>query len=183
MNIIKTEIDGLLTIEPDVWNDDRGYFYESYQADRYQAAGIKCTFVQDNEAFSGKGVLRGLHYQLPPFGQAKLVRIVQGSILDIAVDIRPESATFGQYHAVFISGENKRQFFIPQGFAHGYVCLSEHVIFSYKCSNIYSKEHEGGICFNDPTLNIDWQLDLSSAIVSERDLHLPVFGEHRAWPE
>ena len=183
MNIIKTEIDGLVIIEPDVWKDDRGYFYESYHAERYHDAGIICTFVQDNEAFSGKGVLRGLHYQLPPFGQAKLVRIVQGSILDIAVDIRPKSATYGHYHAVFMSGENKRQFFIPQGFAHGYVCLSEEVIFSYKCSNVYSKEHEGGIRFDDATLNIDWQLDQGSVVVSERDQHLPGFGQHRLWPE
>ncbi|MBK8506805.1 MAG: dTDP-4-dehydrorhamnose 3,5-epimerase [Saprospiraceae bacterium] len=182
MKIIKTDIDGLIIIEPDVWKDDRGYFYESYHSKRYHEAGIKCTFAQDNEAFSGKGVLRGLHYQLPPFGQAKLVRIVQGSILDIAVDIRPESTTFGRYHAVFLSGENKTQFFIPQGFAHGYVCLSEEVIFSYKCSNVYSKEHEGGIRFDDATLNIDWQLDLDSVVVSERDQHLPGFGQHRSWP-
>jgi dTDP-4-dehydrorhamnose 3,5-epimerase len=182
MNIIKTDIDGLLIIEPDVWKDERGYFYESYHAERYHAAGIKCTFVQDNEAFSGKGVLRGLHYQLPPFGQAKLVRIIQGSILDIAVDIRPRSSTFGQYHAVYLSDENKLQFFIPQGFAHGYVCLSEEVIFSYKCSNVYAKEYEGGIRFDDTTLGIDWQSDLSSVVVSERDQNLPGFGQHRLWP-
>lgn len=182
MNLIETDIDGLIIIEPDVWKDDRGYFYESYHAERYKAAGIECIFVQDNEAFSGKGVLRGLHYQLPPFGQAKLVRIVQGRVLDIAVDIRPQSQTYGRYHAVLLSGENKRQFFIPQGFAHGYVCLSDEVIFSYKCSNVYSKAHEGGILFADPTLNIDWQLDLSSVIVSERDQHLPGFGQHRLWP-
>lgn len=182
MNFIQTDIKGLLVIEPDIWKDNRGYFYESYQAERYEAAGIRCPFVQDNEAFSGKGVLRGLHYQLPPFGQAKLVRIIQGSVLDIAVDIRPESPTFGHYHSILLSGENKKQFFIPQGFAHGYVCLSDEVIFSYKCSNYYSKEHEGGIRFDDPTINIDWTLPLDTVTVSDRDLHLPFFGQHRLWP-
>ena len=182
MNFIQTDIKGLLVIEPDVWKDNRGYFYESYQAERYQTAGIKCDFVQDNEAYSGRGVLRGLHYQLPPYGQAKLVRIVHGTVLDIAVDIRPESPTFGKYHSVLLSGDNKKQFFIPQGFAHGYLCLSDEVIFSYKCSNFYSKEHEGGIRYDDQVLQLDWQLDGINAIVSDRDLNLPPFGQHRKWP-
>ncbi|MCB0666956.1 MAG: dTDP-4-dehydrorhamnose 3,5-epimerase [Saprospiraceae bacterium] len=182
MNFIQTDIKGLLVIEPDIWKDNRGYFYECYQRERYETAGIKCNFVQDNEAFSGRGVLRGLHYQLPPFGQAKLVRIIQGSVIDIAVDIRPESPTYGQHHSILLTGENKRQFFIPQGFAHGYVCLSDEVIFAYKCSNYYSKEHEGGIRFDDPQLKIDWQLPDSDVIVSERDLGLPAFGKHRIWP-
>ncbi|MCB0685526.1 MAG: dTDP-4-dehydrorhamnose 3,5-epimerase [Saprospiraceae bacterium] len=183
MNFQETDIKGLVIIEPDIWKDNRGYFYETFQQQRYVDSGIRCNFVQDNEAFSGKGVLRGLHYQLPPFGQAKLVRIIHGSVIDVAVDIRPESPTYGQYHAVLLSGENKKQFFIPQGFAHGYVCLSDEVIFSYKCSSFYSKEHEGGIRFDDPQLNIDWQLPAEQLIVSDRDLGLPSFGKHRQWPE
>lgn len=183
MNIIKTPIEGLIIIEPDVWHDDRGYFFESYQIERYQEAGIGCQFVQDNESLSGYGVLRGLHYQLPPYGQDKLVRIVKGSILDVAVDIRPGSPTFGAYHSEVLSDGNKRQFFIPQGFAHGYICLSDEVIFSYKCSNVYSKAHEGGIRFDDPRLNIDWQFDLGSVLVSDRDRNLPLFGNHLQWPE
>lgn len=182
MKVIKTDIDGLVIIEPDVWHDSRGYFFESYQTFRYQAAGIDCEFVQDNEALSSLGVLRGLHYQLPPYGQSKLVRIAKGNILDVAVDIRPESPTFGQHHSVILSAENKRQFFIPEGFAHGYVCLSDEVIFSYKCSNIYAREHEGGIRFDDPKLNIDWNFDLELVQVSDRDLLLPGFGDHRKWP-
>lgn len=182
MNIHYTDIEGLCIIEPDIWKDSRGYFYESYHSKKYEEAGINCTFVQDNEAYSGKGVLRGLHYQIPPYGQAKLVRIIQGSVIDIAVDIRPESPTFGQYHSVLLSGDNKKQFFIPQGFAHGYVCLTDEVIFSYKCSNVYSKEHEGGIRFDDPVLNIDWSFSTKNLIVSERDLNLPLFGHHRNWP-
>jgi dTDP-4-dehydrorhamnose 3,5-epimerase len=182
MNISQTPIEGLLVIEPTVWPDSRGYFFESFQQERYEQAGITTRLVQDNEAFSGKGVLRGLHYQLPPMAQAKLVRAVKGSLLDVAVDIRPDSATYGQHHAIILSDENKLQFYIPPGFAHGYLCLSEEVIFSYKCSNYYSKNDEGGIRFDDATLNIDWQFDLAQAIISEKDLQLPDFGTHRKWP-
>ncbi len=182
MNIINTEIEGLIIIEPKVWEDERGYFFESYQAERYKNMGIDVDFVQDNEALSGKGVLRGLHYQVPPFAQAKLVRVMKGSILDIAVDIRPDSETYGKYCAVEINEENKRQFFIPAGFAHGYVCLSDEVVFIYKCSNYYSKEHEGGILYNDPTLNIEWTFPSEKCVISERDRNLPSFGNHRKWP-
>lgn len=181
MEFIKTKIEGLLLIKPDVWKDDRGYFFESYQAERYAEQGIDKVFVQDNEAFSGKNVLRGLHYQLPPYDQDKLVRVVKGTIIDVAVDIRPHSPTYGEYHSVVLSEENKYQFFVPVGFAHGYVCLTDEVIFAYKCSNYYAKEHEGGIRFDDPAINIDWHINLDDAIVSERDKNLPPFGDHIPW--
>jgi len=183
MKIVTTEIDGLIIIEPAIWSDSRGYFFESFQAERYEKAGIDVPFVQDNEAFSSKGVLRGLHYQLPPFTQDKLVRVISGSILDVAVDIRPASPTYGKYCSVMLSGENKKQFFVPGGFAHGYICLTDDVIFAYKCSNYYSKDHEGGIRYDDPTVGIDWQFDLNDAVISEKDLILPTFGEHRKWPK
>ena len=183
MKVLHTEIEGLLIIEPSVWPDSRGYFFESFQYDRYRDAGISTPMVQDNEAFSGRGVLRGLHYQLPPMGQGKLVRAVTGSLLDVAVDIRPNSPTFGQHHSIVLSDQNKLQFYIPPGFAHGYLCLSEEVIFAYKCTNYYSKADEGGIRFDDPVLNIDWQFDLTKAIISDKDLQLPYFGDHRKWPD
>ncbi len=182
MKTVTTEIDGLIIIEPAVWSDSRGYFFESFQSERYEKAGIDASFVQDNEAFSSKGVLRGLHYQLPPFAQDKLVRVISGSIIDIAVDIRTDSPTYGKYCSVMLSSENKKQFFVPGGFAHGYICLTDDVIFAYKCSNYYSKDHEGGIRYDDPTIGIDWQFELDAAVISEKDLILPNFGEHRKWP-
>lgn len=182
MKISLTSIEGLLVIEPTIWHDSRGYFFESFQQERYEKAGITTKLIQDNEALSGKGVLRGLHYQRPPMAQGKLVRAVKGSLLDVAVDIRPGSPTYGQHHSIILSDDNKLQFYIPPGFAHGYLCLTEEVIFSYKCSNYYSKNDEGGIRYDDPTLNIDWQFDLSHAIISEKDLQLPFFGAHREWP-
>ncbi|MCL4112332.1 UNVERIFIED_CONTAM: hypothetical protein GTU68_015062 [Idotea baltica] len=183
MKIVTTEIDDLIIIEPAIWSDSRGYFFESFQAERYEKAGIDVTFVQDNEAFSSKGVLRGLHYQVPPFAQDKLVRVISGSILDVAVDIRSGSPTYGQYCSVMLSGENKKQFFVPGGFAHGYICLTDDVVFAYKCSNYYSKDHEGGIRYDDPSIGIDWQFDLTEAVISEKDLILPNFGDHRKWPK
>ncbi|NND31887.1 MAG: dTDP-4-dehydrorhamnose 3,5-epimerase [Saprospiraceae bacterium] len=182
MKVTYTDIEGLLIIEPKVWPDSRGYFFESFQYDRYMEAGVSAPMIQDNEAFSGKGVLRGLHYQVPPMDQGKLVRAITGSLLDVAVDIRPGSPTYGKHHSIILSDQNKLQFYIPPGFAHGYLCLSDDVIFAYKCSNYYSKSDEGGIIYNDPTLNIDWQFDLNEAIISEKDLHLPYFGNHKPWP-
>lgn len=175
---IETEIPGLLIFEPKVWGDHRGYFYESYNENSFAAAGINCHFVQDNQARSGFGVLRGLHYQTGEHAQAKLVRVLEGEVLDVAVDLRPDSPTYGQHQTIRLSGTNKRQFFVPRGFAHGYVVLSETAEFFYKCDNFYHKAAEGGIAYNDPTLNINWEIDLEKAILSEKDIALPTFGKH-----
>ncbi|MBT8253226.1 MAG: dTDP-4-dehydrorhamnose 3,5-epimerase [Flavobacteriaceae bacterium] len=174
MKAIETGLDGCMILEPQVFEDQRGYFIESYNKETIeQLLGDKVNFVQDNESSSKYGVLRGLHYQRGEFAQAKLVRVVQGIVLDVAVDIRPDSKTFGQYVACELSGENKKQLFVPRGFAHGFIVMSENAIFSYKCDNFYNKEAEGGIIFNDPKLNIDWILSESEFIISEKDLLLP----------
>jgi dTDP-4-dehydrorhamnose 3,5-epimerase len=178
MAFIETGIEGLLIFEPKVWGDDRGFFYESYNYDTFRQAGINSVFVQDNLSHSSYGVLRGLHYQLGAYAQAKLVRCVQGKVLDIAVDIREGSPTYGHSLSVLLTGDNKKQLYIPRGFAHGFVVLSETADFSYKCDNFYSKAHEGGIAFNDPSLEIDWKIDISQAILSEKDKNNPVFGKH-----
>jgi len=174
-----TSIEGLIVFEPKVWADDRGYFYESYNLKTFFEGGITATFVQDNEAKSTYGVLRGLHYQVAPYAQAKLVRVLEGEVLDVVVDIRPHSATYGQSYSIKLSAENKKQLFVPRGFAHGYVVLSETAIFAYKVDNYYSKESEGGIVYSDPQLNIDWGINLKDAALSEKDKVLPVFGEHK----
>lgn len=179
MPFIKTPIPDLLVFEPRIFEDERGYFFESYNQQLFEEAGIDARFVQDNQSRSTYGVLRGLHYQLPPFAQAKLVRVFEGEVLDVAVDIRPDSPTYGQWYSVILSATNKRQMFVPRGFAHGYVVLSETAEFFYKCDNFYSKAHEGSIRYDDPTLKIDWQIDLSKAILSEKDQVHPGFGEHR----
>lgn len=179
MNFIPTPIKGLIICEPKVWGDDRGYFYEAYNENVFNEGGIIAKFVQDNQAFSTQGILRGLHYQVGEFAQAKLVRVLQGEVLDVVVDIRKGSATYGQSFSVRLSGENKRQLFIPRGFAHGYVVLSETAEFAYKCDNFYSKAHEGGLRYNDPALKIDWQFDLAKVQVAERDATFPDIGEHR----
>ncbi len=173
-----TPIDGLFLFEPQVWEDERGYFFEAYNEKAFQANGIEANFVQDNQARSTYGVLRGLHYQLPPFAQAKLVRVVEGEVLDVAVDIREGSPSYGQSYSVRLSAANKRQLFIPRGFAHGYVVLSPTAEFFYKCDNFYSKAHEGALLYNDPQLKIDWEIDLSAAILSEKDRDSPKLGEH-----
>ncbi len=173
MNVIRTNIEGLLIIEPKVFGDDRGYFFETYQNDRYKQFGIEADFIQDNEAFSTYGVVRGLHYQLGPYSQAKLVRVIKGKVLDVAVDLRRKSPTYGEYMAVELSGENKKQFFVPRGFAHGYSVLSESAIFSYKCDNVYNVESERGINLNDPKLNIEWKIPLEKQIISSKDKILP----------
>ncbi len=179
MPFIDTPIADLKIFDPQVWRDDRGYFYESFNEKTFQNAGINNHWMQDNQARSTFGVLRGLHYQVGDFAQAKLVRVVLGSVFDVAVDIRENSPTYGQWFGVELSAENHRQLFVPRGFAHGYVCLTEDVIFTYKCDNIYQKNAEGGICFDDPSLQIDWKIDLNQAILSEKDLVLPFFGAHK----
>lgn len=173
MNVIKTEIEGVVIIEPKVFGDDRGYFFESFSQREFEEKVCKTTFVQDNESKSKYGVLRGLHFQKPPYAQAKLVRVVKGKVLDVAVDIRKDSPTFGKHVTMELSDENKRQLFIPQGFAHGFVALSDEVIFQYKCDNYYTQEHEGSILWNDPALNIDWKLPLKDIILSEKDKKNP----------
>ena len=175
MNTIETGLPGLLLIEPRVFEDDRGYFFESYHKEKYLDAGITQTFVQDNESKSGKGVVRGLHYQLGEFAQAKLVRVVQGSVFDVVVDLRFGSPTFGQWYGIEISEFNKRQLFIPRGFAHGFSVLSETAIFTYKCDNVYSKEAERSINPYDPKLKIDWKVKRSDAVVSVKDEKAPMF--------
>ncbi len=178
MNIIETGIQDLLVIEPRIFEDDRGYFFESYNQKSWPEIITIRPYVQDNEAHSSYGVLRGLHYQIPPFDQAKLVRVVSGKVLDVVVDIRPNSPTYGQSYSEILSSQNKKQMYVPRGFAHGYVVLSESAVFCYKCDNYYSKQHDGGIYFNDPTLNIDWQIDLDFVELSEKDKILPLFGQN-----
>ena len=174
----KTFIPDLLVFEPKIWSDDRGYFYESYNFKTFEKSGIDTNFVQDNQAKSEYGVLRGLHYQLPPFAQAKLVRVVEGEVLDVAVDIREGSPTYGKWYSIRLSAENHHQLFVPRGFAHGYVVLSPTAIFCYKCDNYYSKAHEGHIRFDDPTIAIDWKIPLNKVVLSEKDSIAPLFGEH-----
>lgn len=169
MNVIKTNIEGPLILEPKVFNDARGYFFESYSKRLFDEIVAKVDFVQDNESCSSFGVVRGLHFQRPPFCQAKLVRCVKGTVLDIAVDIRKGSPTYGQHVAVELSDENHRQFFIPHGFAHGFAVLSASAIFQYKCDNYYHPQSEGGISLFDQSLGIDWRIDLNKAIISEKD--------------
>lgn len=181
MPFIPTEIPDVVIFEPRIFEDHRGYFYESYSQKVFAEAGINNVFVQDNQAKSQKGVLRGLHYQLPPFGQAKLVRIIQGRVIDVVVDVRENSPTFGKSVAVELSGENKRQLFIPKGFAHGYVCLTDEVVFYYKCDEFYHPEAEGGIHYNDPSLDIDWQIKLEEVTISDKDKILPFLGKHKKY--
>jgi dTDP-4-dehydrorhamnose 3,5-epimerase len=175
MPFIQTKLSGVIIFEPRKFADDRGYFFESYNHNLFAENGIKSVFVQDNQSFSSRGVLRGIHFQRGPFAQAKLVRVLSGSVLDVAVDLRPESPTFGQYIAVELSADNMKQLYIPRGFGHGFVVLSEHAEFFYKCDNFYSKKHEGGIYFGDSDINIDWQIDNTELIISEKDNLLKTF--------
>ena len=177
MNVRHSLIEGITIIEPRVFDDPRGYFFESWNHIRYAEAGIDADFIQDNESKSRYGVLRGLHFQIPPYTQAKLVRVITGKVLDVALDIRRDSPTFGKYHAVELSGENKRQLFVPRGFAHGFAVLSDEVIFTYKCDNVYMPSHERGIAFDDPALAIDWQLPGADLILSDRDWRHPRLSE------
>ncbi len=177
MKIIETPIPGLIIIEPGVFEDARGYFFETYRHQKYIDAGIDAHFVQDNESKSGRGVVRGLHYQLNPFAQAKLVRVVNGSVFDVALDLRKGSPTFGQYFGIELNGESKKQLFIPRGFAHGFSVLSETATFSYKCDNVYNRETERAINAFDPELKINWKLPEKDWIISEKDKLAPAFNE------
>lgn len=179
MPFIETGIADLILFEPKIIEDERGYFFESYSLRDFHRGGISVAFVQDNQARSTRGVLRGLHYQVPPYAQAKLVRVVEGEVLDVAVDIREYSPTYGKSYTVRLSAENKRQLFVPRGFAHGYLVLSETAEFAYKCDNYYSRPHEGGVLYNDPALKIDWEMDAAEFLLSEKDKLWPTLGEHR----
>lgn len=180
MNFIPTKIEGCFIIEPKIINDERGYFMESFNENTFQkGVGQSVHFVQDNQSFSTKGVLRGLHYQTGVHAQAKLVRVLSGEVLDVVVDIRPGSVTYGQYVSVLLSSENQKQFFIPRGFAHGFLVLSETATFFYKCDNFYNKESEGGVIYNDPDINIDWQFPMNQLLKSEKDLILPTLDKAR----
>ncbi len=175
MEILETKIKGLLIIKPKVFADDRGYFFESYNQLVFEKNNINAVFMQDNQSLSNKGVLRGLHFQAPPFEQGKLVRVITGSVLDIAVDIRKGSATYGQHIALELNEENKTMFYIPPGFAHGFATLRDNTIFSYKCTNVYDKTSEGCVLWNDSDLKIDWQL--TDPLLSEKDLVGTKFSE------
>ena len=173
MEVIKTNIEGVIIVEPRIFKDGRGYFFESFSQREFEEKVCKTTFVQDNESKSSYGVVRGLHFQKPPFAQSKLVRVIKGAVLDVAVDIRKDSPTFGQYVSVELTGENHRQFFIPRGFAHGFRVLREEVIFQYKCDNFYSPQSEGAIAWNDSDLNIDWRIPVEEVVLSEKDSKHP----------
>ena len=181
MNVIKTPLEGLLILEPRIFNDDRGYFFESFNAHTFKSAtGLDIDFVQDNQARSTINVLRGLHYQNAPHAQTKLIRALEGAIWDVVVDLRKDSSTYGRWYGVELSTENKRQFLVPRGFAHGYSVLTETAEVFYKCDDFYSKQDEGGLYYADPELNIDWKIDLANAIVSEKDQVQPTLKENNA---
>lgn len=176
MKVIETGLEDCVVIEPRIYGDSRGYFFESYNQKRFkELTGIDVHFIQDNQSRSDRGVLRGLHFQKGEFAQAKLVRVIQGKVLDIAVDIRPDSPTFGQSYSVILTGDNNKQLYIPRGFAHGFSVLENDTIFSYKCDNYYNKESESGIMYNDPTLNIDWMLMENEIVLSDKDKILKSF--------
>ena len=169
MEVIKTEIEGVVIIEPLIFKDDRGYFYESFSQREFEEKVCRTTFVQDNQSKSSYGVLRGLHFQKPPYCQSKLVRCIKGAVLDVAVDIRKGSPTFGKYVAVELTEDNHRQFFVPRGFAHGFAVLSKEAVFQYKCDNFYCKESEGSVAWNDPQLAIDWRIPADKVLLSDKD--------------
>ena len=169
MEVIKTDIEGVVIIEPRIFRDERGYFYESFSQREFEEKVCRTTFVQDNQSKSSYGVLRGLHFQKPPYCQSKLVRCIKGAVLDVAVDIRKGSPTFGKYVAVELTEDNHRQFFVPRGFAHGFAVLSQEAIFQYKCDNFYNTESEGAIAWNDPTLAIDWRVPADKILLSDKD--------------
>jgi dTDP-4-dehydrorhamnose 3,5-epimerase len=173
----ETDISGLLIFEPKVFEDSRGYFFEAYNEQIFSEAGIKMKFVQDNQSKSGYGVIRGLHFQMNPFAQTKLVRVLEGKILDVAVDIRKNSPTYGKHFSIELSAENKKQLYVPAGFAHGFSVLSQTAIVLYKCDAFYNKESEGGILYNDPFLAIDWKIPAGKEIISDKDKFLPSFAE------
>ncbi len=177
MEVIKTELEGVVILEPRLFKDDRGYFFESFSQREFDEKVRPVKFVQDNESKSVYGVLRGLHFQKPPFAQSKLVRVIQGAVLDVAVDIRLGSPTYGKHVAVELTAENHRQLFIPRGFAHGFSVLTDEVVFQYKCDNFYAPQSEGAIAWNDPALGIDWRIPEASVILSEKDKHHPLLKD------
>jgi len=180
MPFIETALAGAYIIEPRVFEDHRGYFFECYNKNSFdKETGADVTFVQDNESYSGFGTLRGLHYQAGEHAQAKLVRVIHGKVLDVAVDLREGSPTYGQHISVELTAENRKQLFVPRGFGHGFVVLSETALFAYKCDNFYNKESEGGIMYNDPKLDINWGIEEKDIVLSEKDGILPTFGNHR----
>lgn len=174
MEVINTPLEGLLVIKPRIFSDSRGYFFESYNINAYHAAGITVNFVQDNQSLSNKGVLRGLHFQNPPYAQDKLVRVIKGRVLDVAVDIRKNSPTYGQHYKVELSGENNLALFVPKGFAHGFICLEDNTLFYYKCSDVYNPQAESGLMWNDPALGIDWGIE--NPVISDKDLKYDSFS-------
>ena len=178
MKIIKTEIEGVVILEPRIFRDARGYFFESFSVREFEEKVARTTFVQDNESCSSYGVIRGLHFQKPPFTQAKLVRVIKGSVLDVAVDLRKGSPTYGKHVAVELTEDNHRQLFIPHGFAHGFAVLSDEVLFQYKCDNYYTPQSEGGILWNDPDLQIDWRIPADKVVLSEKDTRHPMFKDY-----
>ena len=178
MEVIKTAIDGVVIIEPRIFKDARGYFFESFSEREFVEKVCKTTFVQDNESYSSYGVVRGLHFQKPPYTQSKLVRVIKGSVLDVAVDIRKGSPTFGKHVAVELTEDNHRQLFIPRGFAHGFAVLSDEVLFQYKCDNFYAPQADGGIAWNDPDLNIDWRIPTVKIILSDKDTKHPLLMDY-----
>ena len=177
MEVIKTELEGVVIIEPKIFRDARGYFFESFSQKEFEEKVRKIAFVQDNESMSSYGVMRGLHFQLPPFTQSKLVRCVKGKVLDVAVDIRKGSPTFGKHVSVELSEDNHRQFFVPRGFAHGFAVLSETAVFQYKCDNFYAPQSDGGISILDDSLGIDWKLPTDKVILSEKDTKHPLLKD------
>ena len=177
MEVIKTELEGVVILEPRLFKDDRGYFFESFSQREFDEKVRPVKFVQDNESKSVYGVLRGLHFQKPPFAQSKLVRVIQGAVLDVAVDIRVGSPTYGKHVAVELTAENHRQLFIPRGFAHGFSVLTDEVVFQYKCDNFYAPQSEGAIAWNDPALEIDCRIPEASVILSEKDKHHPLLKD------
>ena len=178
MKVTETKLKGCFIIDPTIFGDKRGYFLESFNKQKFhELTGVEIEFVQDNESYSTKGVLRGLHFQRGDDAQAKLVRVSQGAVLDVAVDIRKDSPTFGQHVSIELTSENKKQLFVPRGFAHGFIVLSDTVAFLYKCDNLYNKEAERGIIYNDPSLNIDWKLPASEFVISQKDTVLPTLAD------
>ena len=183
MKVIKTDIKGVVVIEPKLFKDNRGYFYESFNVKEFNDKVASVNFVQDNESKSSYGVLRGIHYQKGEYSQAKLVRVVKGKVLDIAVDLRKDSPTYGQWTCAVLSARNKKQFFLPRGIGHAFVVLSKTAVFQYKCDNFYCKESEGGIAWNDPTLNIDWKIPEKDIILSEKDKCHKTFDQYKNNPD
>jgi len=177
MEILKTPLEGLLIIKPDVFEDSRGYFFESFNHSKFDHAGLDLRFLQDNESKSKRGVLRGLHFQAPPYEQGKLVRVVKGAVIDVAVDIRKDSTTYGKWDSIVLSGQNKLMYWIPPGFAHGFVTLEDDTVFFYKCTNIYNKSSEGSILWCDADLNIEW--GIKDPVISERDKIAPTFRDFK----